>query len=122
MISFRVLKVATSTTALFLGSRLSITPVLQLGIQQPFKSLYANMRWQQDSILKQAPFGMASVLDSVTPPSTELGGESIRVHDEFFGHVNVKSVLRFFPQRAGFPLCLFHLGTPLRNISGESLL
>jgi len=88
----------------------SRTSVLALGIQQALKSFYANVRWQQDSILKQAPFGMASVLDSVTPPSAELAGESIGVHDEFFGHVNVKSVLRFFPQRAGFPLCLFHLG------------
>jgi hypothetical protein len=72
------------------------TQVWRLGIQQPLKSFYANMRWQQDSILKQAPFCMASVLDSVTPPAAELGGESIRVHNEFFGHVNVESVLRFF--------------------------
>jgi hypothetical protein len=33
---------------------------------------------------------MASVLDSVAPPSAQLVGESIRVHDDFFGDVNVK--------------------------------
>jgi hypothetical protein len=71
-------------------------------------------------ILKQAPFGVAAILDSVTPPSAELAGESVGVHDYFFGYVNVESLLRFFPQITGFPFGLFPIRDPHSATSPES--
>jgi hypothetical protein len=51
---------------------------------------------------------MASVLDSVAPPSAQLVGESIRVHDDFFGDVNVK-LLSFCPDLTSLASRCFYL-------------
>jgi len=48
---------------------------------------------------------MASVLDSVAPPSEQLVGESIPVHDDFFGDVNVK-LLSFCPDLTSLAVSL----------------
>ena len=74
-------------------------------------------------VLKYAPFGMAPVLDSVAPPSAQLVGESIRVHDDFFGDVNIK-LLSFCPDLTSLASCCFclpHTYLPHRARQGLSI-
>jgi hypothetical protein len=64
---------------------------------------------------------MASVLDSVAPPSAQLAGESIRVHDDFFGDANVE-LLNFCPDLTNLASrcsCLQH--TYLRTVRDKVL-
>src|SRR5258708_36733420 len=79
-----------------------------LRVQQALESLNSDPGREVNRSLEYTPFGMASVLDSVAPPSAQLVGESIRVHDDFFGDVNVK-LLSLCPDLTSLTFRCFYL-------------